>query len=307
MHPYGPPRKFFRTSGSRGGARIPNPGGAQDFTVDQDTPPGGFHQSQPYRLPPPPVEGAPRYGFPPGPWPPFNPYPPPHYGYHPRPPGFGAPPRHWGHGGYSHQGRGGGWRGRGRGYRGRGGRYPYSKHGSDGGSSDDIDAYYSKSMFEDPWKDLLPQEGEQSQEEATPTSLNNTMPNQDGATTNNSQEQEMVASTVDTSAVKTDTDNHSEISHNVESSSSVDIDTSNGCMGTGSETGALSHAHDVLAARTDGSSNCVQEDCHSTAVVDNGGGMGSSKTVESGDHMCAASTDQEPSQIEGSTYTEVQD
>lgn len=284
MHPHGPPRKFFRPSGSRGGARIPNPGGTQDFTVDQDTPPGGFHQSQPYRLPPPPV-GAPRYGFPPGPWPPFNPYPPPRYGYHPRPPGFGAPPRHWGRGGYGYQGRGGGWRGRGRGrgYRGRGGRYPYSKHGGDSGASDDIDAYYSKSMFEDPWKDLLPQEGEQSQEAPVPTSisLNSTTSNQDST----SQGEEMAALTVDTTSGTIDIDKHSDSSCNImiENSSGVDIDS----IGTGNEAGAPSD-DSMLAQTNDLPTNCIEDDCADT-------------TVGSGDHLCVASTDQESSQIKEST------
>ena len=164
MHPSGPPRKFFKSnSGPRNNP--PGSGFHQDFTVDYDTPPGAFHQShpsgQPY-LPPPPVDGPPHvftHG-PPNVRPQFNPYPPPHYGPYPRPPRHYYPPQQWGQG-YGYQRRGG-WRGRGRGRHssgGRGGRYPQSKWKNEGGdnqSSSNVDAYYSTTMFEDPWKDLLP-------------------------------------------------------------------------------------------------------------------------------------------------------
>lgn len=317
MHPYGPPRKFFRPSGSRGGARLPSPGAAQDFTVDQDTPPSGFHQSRPYRLPPPhagPLGGAPRYRFPPGPRPPFNPYPPAHYGYqHPwPPPGFGGPappPGRWGRGGYGHRGgRGSGWRGRGRGFRGRGGRYPYSKHGGDG-SSDDIDAYYNKSMFEDPWKDFLPQ-GEQNEESAAapPASSDSTTANQDGAATDDKHEQEMAPSTViDTSAGKTDTGSRSENAPpSMESCQSI---SSGGCIDTENEADMKSQ-DSMLAGPgiqiNNPSPSCV-EDCQSTAAMGNAGDTGNC-TKDVGDHLeCVTNTDQESLQIEASTCTKVQD
>ena len=299
MHPYGPPRKFFRPSGSRGGPRLPSPGAAQDFTIDQDTPPSGFHQSQPYRLPPPPVPlGAPRYRFPPGPRPPFNPYPPPHYGYNPRPPRFGPPPGHWGRGGYGHQGGRGGWRGRGRGFRGRGGRYPYPRHGGDGGSSDDIDAYYNRSMFEDPWKDLLPP-GEQSEETTAPPTLSDsTTANQDD---DDNKKPEIVASTVnvlaDTEATGTDS------SQNLES---ANIHTSGGCIGTAeNETDAQSQ-NSKLAGESGSSPGCAQGERQSTVAIGDAEDT-STKAEDRTDHLCVTNTDQESLQIEESTCTAVQD
>ena len=199
MHPNGPPRKFFRP---QEGSRFPNPGTQQDFTVDSDTPPGAFHQpppsSQSY-IPPHRralIEGSPR-GFPRGPpgmRPHFNPYPPAHYGHYPRPPQFGyPPPQQWGRGCYRGQG---GWKGRGRGrygggggFRGRGGRYSGSRQRDERGSGqggEGVDAYYSSSMFEDPWKDLLPV-SDQSETITTPTSLDDAassdMATRDDATT----------------------------------------------------------------------------------------------------------------------------
>ena len=178
MHPSGPPRKFFRPSWSGSGPRLPSRGTQQDFTVDCDTPPGAFHQSSqsPY-YPPPPMEGVPpRFAHgPPGGHPMFSSYPPPHY---PMPPWYGYSPQPWGHG-YGQQrwngrrGRGRGGYGGGRGFRGRGGRYPQSKWRNEGASADNIDAYYSKTMFDDPWKDLLPQ-GDQNEGTATPASIGGT-------------------------------------------------------------------------------------------------------------------------------------
>lgn len=188
MHPSGPPRKFFRPSWSGSGPRLPNHGPQQDFTVDCDTPPGAFHQSSqsPY-YPPPPMGGVPpRFGYgPPGGRPMFNPYPPPHYGHYPMPPWYGYSPRPWGHQRWDgHRGRGrGGYRGGG--FRGRGGRYPQSKWRNEGASSDNINAYYNKTMFDDPWKDLLPQR-DQNEAVATPASIDGTQES-DCATSNTDQ------------------------------------------------------------------------------------------------------------------------
>lgn len=180
MHRSGPPRKLFR---SGGGPRFPHPNAQWDFTVDCDTPPGGFHQSlnsgQPY-LPPPPVEGPPGafvHGHP-GIRPQFNPYPPPHYQHYSRPPGFINAPQHWGQG-HSYQAGRGGWRGRGRGrynsggFRGRGNRQSQSKWRNEDRNvqpASGVDAYYSRTMFEDPWQDLLP-DREQSEATKIGTSL----------------------------------------------------------------------------------------------------------------------------------------
>ena len=157
-------------------------------------------------------------------------------------------------------------------------------------------------MFEDPWKDLLPQ-GEQNEEAAVaaPSTLSDgTTTTQDDAA---NREQEMAASTIDASAGKIDSDSHSEISPPVmESCLSADIGTSGGCIGTGNETGAQSE-DSMLAGVNESSSSCVQEDCHSTGNADNT----SNKAEDSGDHPCVTNTDQESLQIEESTSTEVQD
>lgn len=192
MHPSGPPRKFFRPSWSGSGPRLPSRGPQQDFTVDCDTPPGAFHQSSPSPYyPPPPMEGVPpRFGHgPPGGHPMFSPYPPPHYRDYPMPPWYGYSPQQWGQG-YGrqrwdvHRGRGRGGYGGGR-FRGRGGRYPQSKWRNEGASSDNIDVYYSKTMFDDPWKDLLPQR-DQNEAIATPASIDSTLES-DCATSNTDQ------------------------------------------------------------------------------------------------------------------------
>ena len=172
--------------------------------------------------------------------------------------------------------------------------------------SDDIDAYYSRSMFEDPWKDLLPQ-GEQTEEAAAPPTVSdNTTTTQDGAATDNNHEQEMAASTVDASAGKTDTDNRSEISPpSMESCPSADISTNGGCVGTGNEAGVQSQ-DSVLAGVNDSTPRCIQEGCHSTVVMDNADDT-SNKAEDSGDHLCVTNTNQESLQIEESTSTEIQD
>ena len=168
MYHGGPPRKVFKPSGSRE-PRLSNPGSQQEFTAAHDVASGAFHQSSPgqaYLPPPPPLDGSHNAaGFPhPGARPivhfgPRIPPPVPH-GWHPVPPMYAAFPqqRGQGRGYYGHKGRGWG-RGGGGGPRGRGGRYYQPKRGRESNnpqSSSNIDSYYSMTMFEDPWKDLLP-------------------------------------------------------------------------------------------------------------------------------------------------------
>ena len=164
-------------------------------------------------------------------------------------------------------------------------------------------------MFEDPWKDLLPQ-GDKSEEIATPTSLDGTTSNQDGATTaDSSLDQQTAASKVGSlEAGKDDikAENHSVISHGVESklNLSTDIDTSDGRSSGGNGNGAPAQA--ILAGTNGSPPNCVKNDCHSTIVADHADG---NKTEDSGDHLCVTSTDQESSQAGESTCTnlEIQD
>ena len=135
----------------------------------------------------------------------FIPYPPPYYGHYPRPPGFGYSPQPRGRG-YGNQGWDG-WRGRGRGryggggYRARGGRYSQSKWQNEGASSNDIDAYYSKTMFEDPWKELLP-ESPQSESGAAPSTT------REGGSISSNIEQEIDASTLGETAKKDSVEDH---------------------------------------------------------------------------------------------------
>jgi hypothetical protein len=170
-------------------------------------------------------------------------------------------------------------------------------------------------MFEDPWKDLLPS-GQQNEEAAAapPTLSDSSTTNQDDAATDMNQKPDMVTSTVDNSAGKTDTEatntgDHSEISPNVESCVSADgIGTSGGCIGTtGNETDAQPQ-NSVLVGTSASSTDCVREDCQSTAAMGDAGDTSNKATSEgSGDHRCVTSTDQESLQIKESTCTEVQD
>ena len=213
MHRSGPPRKVFR---GNNGPRSSTAGSRQDFTVDYDTPPGAFHQShpsgQPY-LPPPPVDGPPHVftHVPPQ----FYPYPPPHYGPYPRPPRH-YPPQQWGQG-YGYQWRGG-WRGRGRGRHssgGRGGRYPRSKwrtEGTDTQSSISVDAYYSQTMFEDPWKDLVPKIHEEPGEATTTPILVDASKNDNELNINVT-----ISSKLGNTASDAGVDGHSDVSPNVDS------------------------------------------------------------------------------------------
>ncbi len=145
-------------------------------------------------------------------------------------------------------------------------------------------------MFEDPWKDLLPS-GQQNEEAAAPPTLSDsTTTNQGDDATEMNRKPDMVTSTVDISIEKTDTeatntDDHSEISPNVESCISADIGTSGGCTGTaGNETDAQSQ-NSVLGGTSASSTDCVHEDCQSTAAMGDTGDTSNKATAEeSGDH-----------------------
>ena len=159
-------------------------------------------------------------------------------------------------------------------------------------------------MFEDPWKDLLP-EGEQNEEAAAPTTL---LANQEGDATSNDREQEVAASSVDASAGKTDTeaagmDGQSENSlPSTESCvSSANVGTSGGCTGTGNETGAHVQSQDNGPGMSDSSPSYVEEDSHGAAVMSNA--EDTSDKAEDSERPPASSS----SQIKDSTSTKVQD
>ena len=242
MNSGGPPRKVFRPSGSEG-PRPSYPGSQPTFTADH----GAFRQPSPGQvyLPPPPMEG-PHYtsshghSGARGVHPSFRPYIPPQYARYPVPPMCGAFPQRWhqGHGYRGHRGRGRGWgRYGGSGPRGRGGRYPQTKQRDESGNVQlpgNIDAYYSMTMFEDPWKDLLPREDPTSMAPAT-TAPDATDSAQQGANTDDDHEQTVAVTEL------TDTVDDGKGDHRVEFDGHHDQTADDNGSG---------HASDLISERT---------------------------------------------------------
>ena len=164
-------------------------------------------------------------------------------------------------------------------------------------------------MFEDPWKDLLPQE-ERSEEVTAPLSLDQgTAPNQGGTSTRNELEQENTESKIDsTTDMTAKSDNHLEGSYSsAEASSNVNItESSEGCSTSGSGNGSGTQSQ-VEPAGTNGSRpNYVQkDDCCMEPVANTN--SNETKDMKSRDKLCLTSTDQEHSQFRECATANIQD